>query len=63
MITAFVNLLDLHRHLRIDAEFYKPEYAKGIRWDDKFFEINWPLIPTIISEKDQKFEITNNKNC
>ena len=37
------------------SEMYKPEYAKGIRWNDEFFEIKWPLIPTIMSKKDEKF--------
>lgn len=44
------------------SETYKPEYSKGIRWNDKFFEIKWPLIPTIMSKKDEKhpkFNINN----
>ena len=44
------------------SEMYKPEYAKGICWNDKFFEIKWPLIPTIMSKKDEKhpkFNINN----
>jgi dTDP-4-dehydrorhamnose 3,5-epimerase len=44
------------------SEMYKPEYAKGICWNDKFFEIKWPLIPTIMSEKDKKFQKFDIKN-
>ncbi len=34
------------------SEFYHPEYAKGIRWDDKEFGIKWPLNVSLISEND-----------
>ena len=34
------------------SEFYHPEYAKGIRWDDKTFRIEWPLNVSSISEND-----------
>ena len=34
------------------SEFYNPEYAKGIRWDDKTFRIEWPLNVSSISEND-----------
>ena len=44
------------------SETYKPEYSKGIRWNDKIFEIKWPLIPTIMSKKDEKFPKFNINN-
>ena len=44
------------------SETYKPEYSKGIRWNDEFFEIKWPLIPTIMSKKDEKFPKFNINN-
>ncbi len=31
---------------------YKPEYARGIRWDDKTLKISWPMEPKVISAKD-----------
>ncbi|WP_138498476.1 dTDP-4-dehydrorhamnose 3,5-epimerase [Nostoc sp. PA-18-2419] len=34
------------------GEFYTPGYEKGLRYDDSFFNINWPLDVTEISEKD-----------
>jgi len=34
------------------GEFYKPGYEKGLRYDDPFFNIQWPLEVTEISEKD-----------
>lgn len=37
------------------TEEYAPSLEEGIRWDDPFFKINWPLLPSFISEKDQTF--------
>lgn len=37
------------------TEFFHPEYAKGVRWDDSLFGIEWPSGKKIISEKDNQF--------
>ncbi|MEN6348196.1 MAG: dTDP-4-dehydrorhamnose 3,5-epimerase [Syntrophomonas sp.] len=37
------------------SEFYYPECAKGVRWDDPIFLINWPIDTMTISEKDRKY--------
>ena len=37
------------------SNVYNPEYSGGIRWNDPSFNINWPLKPTTISKKDQKY--------
>ncbi len=34
-------------------EFYSPEHARGVRWDDPAFGIVWPLPHPIMSEKDR----------
>jgi dTDP-4-dehydrorhamnose 3,5-epimerase len=34
------------------SEFYVPDSAQGIRWNDEKFEILWPLQVKVISEKD-----------
>ena len=34
------------------SEFYHPECARGIRWDDPAFGIEWPLMEKIISTRD-----------
>ena len=34
-------------------EFYAPELERGARWNDPEFAINWPIEPTVISDKDQ----------
>lgn len=37
------------------SEFYHPEYARGIRWNDLAFILKWPLPDPILSEKDQSY--------
>lgn len=37
------------------SEFYYPEAARGVRWDDPAFEIEWPLAISMISERDLTF--------
>jgi dTDP-4-dehydrorhamnose 3,5-epimerase len=37
------------------SEFYHPELACGIRWQDSRFDIPWPLPVTNISVKDQAY--------
>lgn len=34
------------------TEFYASESARGARWDDPAFGVEWPLDITVISEKD-----------
>jgi len=38
------------------SEFFRPDYARGIRWDDETLQITWPLKPTVISKKDSSYE-------
>ena len=35
------------------SEYYHPESARGVRWDDPAFGINWPVPVTVISERDR----------
>ena len=34
------------------TQFYTPGAERGYRWDDPAFNIQWPIEPVIISEKD-----------
>jgi dTDP-4-dehydrorhamnose 3,5-epimerase len=36
------------------SAFHAPEAARGFRWDDPAFGIEWPLVPTVISESDRR---------
>jgi dTDP-4-dehydrorhamnose 3,5-epimerase len=56
---AWITLKDntiLHYYM---SDFYKPDFSFGIRWNDPFFKINWPIEPVIISNKDQSYEDFN----
>lgn len=35
------------------TQFYTPASERGIRWDDPAIGIEWPLMPSVISKKDQ----------
>ncbi len=37
------------------SEFYFPELARGVRWNDRAFSIKWPIIPGILSDKDTSY--------
>lgn len=37
------------------SEFYHPEAARGLRWDDPAFGIEWPIDTLIISDKDKNY--------
>ncbi|SRR5579884_1691307 len=38
------------------SEFYSPESARGVRWNDPLFKITWPDAERTISAKDQQYE-------
>ncbi len=37
------------------TEFYHPESEAGVRYNDPAFDIEWPITPVIISDKDQNW--------
>jgi dTDP-4-dehydrorhamnose 3,5-epimerase len=37
------------------SEFYRPDYARGVRWDDPALGIAWPLANPLLSERDRNF--------
>jgi len=37
------------------SQFYAPEHARGIRWNDPAFGIEWPPEERIILERDQSY--------
>lgn len=39
------------------SEFYHPECARGVRWDDPAFGIIWPIQEVIISAADKQFTL------
>ena len=37
------------------SEFYYPESSRGVRWNDRSFNIRWPILPCILSDKDANY--------
>jgi dTDP-4-dehydrorhamnose 3,5-epimerase len=38
------------------SQYYQPQAERGIRWDDRRFNINWPIPEgTVLSEKDNSW--------
>jgi dTDP-4-dehydrorhamnose 3,5-epimerase len=37
------------------GEFYTPELAAGVRWNDPAFGIRWPIENPILSDKDRSY--------
>lgn len=50
---AFMTLEDNTEALYMVSEFYSPENERGIRWNDTRFNIQWPMHPVVISDKDK----------
>lgn len=45
------------------SEFYAKELTAGIRWDDTFFGIKWPIpIPTLLSDQDKEWPLITSIN-
>lgn len=49
---GFQTLIDHTEVFYQMSEFYHPECARGLRWDDLAFGIEWPFAPWIISQQD-----------
>ena len=52
---GFITLQDNTEVFYQMSEFYKPESARGVRWDDPAFKINWPAKVQVISERDRNY--------
>jgi dTDP-4-dehydrorhamnose 3,5-epimerase len=55
MAHGFQTLTDGVEVEYLMSEYYSPGQAFGIRHDDPAFEITWPLLPTMISTRDQSW--------
>ena len=49
---GFITLTDDAELLYHMGEFYQPELARTVRWNDPLFKISWPMQPVVISERD-----------
>jgi dTDP-4-dehydrorhamnose 3,5-epimerase len=45
------------------SEFYRPESARGVRWDDPAFAIAWPPDQRTIAERDRQYPDFNRERA
>lgn len=50
---GFITLVDNSEVFYQISGKYNPEFARGIAWNDPTFKINWPIQPTLMSQKDK----------
>ena len=44
------------------SAYFAPEAAKGVRFDDPAFGIEWPLAPTAMSDQDRNWPLVSEKS-
>ncbi len=54
---GFVTLSDETEVYYMISVPYAPEHARGIRWSDPAFGIQWPLAPSVISPRDAAYAL------
>jgi len=52
---GFQTLIDDSEVLYLMTEFYAPEMARGVRWNDPMFSVEWPIADPILSERDATY--------
>lgn len=52
---GFQTLEDHTEVFYMISEFHHPECVQGIRWNDPTFGIKWPMLPTLIVNKDRTY--------
>jgi dTDP-4-dehydrorhamnose 3,5-epimerase len=52
---GFQTLEDETEVLYMMTDFYEPELALGVRWNDPVFGIEWPIDMPIMNERDAKY--------
>ena len=51
---GFITLEDNAEIIYFNSQFYSPNHERTLLWNEKEVNINWPIQPTYISEKDNK---------
>jgi dTDP-4-dehydrorhamnose 3,5-epimerase len=52
---GFITLMDQTEVFYQMSEFWAPEYARGVRWNDPAFGIRWPMQPQVIADRDANY--------
>jgi dTDP-4-dehydrorhamnose 3,5-epimerase len=55
--TGYMTLVDDTEMTYHTSEFFSPEDASGVRFDDPAFSIAWPLAPTVLSDQDRNWPL------
>lgn len=59
---GFQTLSNNSEVLYFSSEFYSPQYESGIRFNDPFFGITWPIKNPILSVKDKNWPLIINED-
>jgi dTDP-4-dehydrorhamnose 3,5-epimerase len=52
---GFISLVDNTEVSYQMNNFYKPDLARGFRWNDPYFAIQWPSEPVVIAPRDRSY--------
>jgi dTDP-4-dehydrorhamnose 3,5-epimerase len=52
---AFITLTDDAEALYLASAAYAPEQERGLRWNDPWLGVRWPIEPVEISDKDRNW--------
>lgn len=52
---GFLTLEDNSEVFYQMSEFYAPQHARGVRWNDPAFEIDWPVAEPIMANRDRNY--------
>ena len=50
--TGYITLEKNSEIYYLTSDFYAPDAAFGVRYDDPAFDIQWPMAPTVLSDND-----------
>lgn len=53
----FQTLTDDAELIYHHSNYYSPEHESGLRYNDDYLKIDWPLSPTVISERDRNHKV------
>lgn len=59
---GYITLTDNAEIYYHTSEFYHPESASGVRYDDPEFGIEWPVEVSMISKQDREWQEYSNRN-
>jgi dTDP-4-dehydrorhamnose 3,5-epimerase len=57
MAHGFITLSDDTEVFYMMANPYVAGAARGLRWDDPAFAIDWPIVPSVMSERDRTYAL------